>query len=236
MDNKKYNEALEQAKKELAACGSMDCDAARLIFRLFPQLRESEDEKIRKWLITQLETNYKGNYWANKAIEYLEKQKESLHISETCKENAEYFTSQCGDNRFEIIDKAKRDIIAKTNIESSPDEMKVLDSFLFRAWQMGWLGKYDVIVPKQKPAEWSEEDESCWNLIWDILDGPFTASKEGHKKAAAWFLKNCPKGTKSLRPSWKPSEEQMDALNKARRFIPYNCDILESLYEQLKKL
>lgn len=36
--------------------------------------------------------------------------------------------------------------------------------------------------------------------------------------------------------SWKPSEEQMEALNKARRFIPYNCDILESLYEQLKKL
>ena len=36
--------------------------------------------------------------------------------------------------------------------------------------------------------------------------------------------------------SWKPSEEQMEALNKARRFIPYNCDILESLYNQLKKL
>jgi len=65
---------------------------------------------------------------------------------------AEYF-AQCGENRFELIDKAKRDIIAKTDIESSPDEMKVLDSFLFRAWQMGWLGKYDVIVPEQKPAD-----------------------------------------------------------------------------------
>ena len=48
----------------------------------------------------------------------------------------------CGDNRFEIIQKAKDDLKQATNIDSSPDEMKVLDSFLFRAWQMGWLDKY----------------------------------------------------------------------------------------------
>ena len=45
----------------------------------------------------------------------------------------------CGDNRFEIIEKAKQDLIDATNISSSPDEMKVLDSFLYRCWQMGWL-------------------------------------------------------------------------------------------------
>lgn len=39
-----------------------------------------------------------------------------------------------------------------------------------------------------------------------------------------------------LRHSWKPSEEQMEELSKACRFIPYNCDILESLYEQIEKL
>lgn len=45
----------------------------------------------------------------------------------------------CGDNRFEIIEKAKQKLLEDTNISSSPDEMKVLDSFLFRCWQMGWL-------------------------------------------------------------------------------------------------
>ena len=35
----------------------------------------------------------------------------------------------CGDNRFEIIAKAKEDIISSTNIKSSEDEMKVLDNF-----------------------------------------------------------------------------------------------------------
>lgn len=49
----------------------------------------------------------------------------------------------CGDNRFEIIDKAKEDILKSTNISSSENEMKVLDNFLFRCWQMGWLDRYD---------------------------------------------------------------------------------------------
>lgn len=49
----------------------------------------------------------------------------------------------CGDNSFEIIAKAKEDILLSTNINTSEDEMKVLDNFLFRYWQMGWLNKYN---------------------------------------------------------------------------------------------
>ena len=45
----------------------------------------------------------------------------------------------CNDDRFEIIEQAKSDLIRCTNINHSPDEMKVLDDFLFRCWQMGWL-------------------------------------------------------------------------------------------------
>lgn len=48
----------------------------------------------------------------------------------------------CTDGRFEIIDRAKRDLLECTNIDTSPDEMKVLDNFLFRCWQMGWLDGY----------------------------------------------------------------------------------------------
>ena len=49
----------------------------------------------------------------------------------------------CGDNRFEIIAKAKKNLLESTNIHTSEDEMKVLDSYLFRCWQMGWLERYD---------------------------------------------------------------------------------------------
>lgn len=48
----------------------------------------------------------------------------------------------CTDDRFETVDRAKRDLLEYTNIETSPEEMKVLDNFLFRCWQMGWLDKY----------------------------------------------------------------------------------------------
>lgn len=45
----------------------------------------------------------------------------------------------CNDNRFELIEKAKQRLIKATNIETSLEEMKVLDSMLFSFWQMGWL-------------------------------------------------------------------------------------------------
>lgn len=49
----------------------------------------------------------------------------------------------CGDNRFEIIARAKNHLLDKTNIATSQDEMKVIDNFLFRCWQIGWLDRYD---------------------------------------------------------------------------------------------
>lgn len=49
----------------------------------------------------------------------------------------------CGDDRFRIINDAKADLIRSTNIGDCPEEMDVLDSMLFRCWQMGWLDKYE---------------------------------------------------------------------------------------------
>ena len=45
----------------------------------------------------------------------------------------------CTDNRFDLIEKYKKKLIEATNIETSIEEMKVLDSILFRFWQMSWL-------------------------------------------------------------------------------------------------
>lgn len=50
---------------------------------------------------------------------------------------------QCGDNRFEIIAKAKEALLKETNIARDEQEMAVIDNILFRCWQMGWLDKYD---------------------------------------------------------------------------------------------
>lgn len=59
------------------------------------------------------------------------------------------------DNRFEIIARAKQALLDSTNIDTSPDEMACLDSFLFRCWQMGWLDKYekDLVEVVRKPVK-----------------------------------------------------------------------------------
>lgn len=49
------------------------------------------------------------------------------------------------DNRFALIEKYKQRLIEGTNIESRPEEMEVLDSILFRFWQMGWLDKLEKV-------------------------------------------------------------------------------------------
>ena len=65
----------------------------------------------------------------------------------------------CGDNRFEIIEAAKKDILERTNIETSPKEMEVIDSILFRAWQMGWLKEYDSPPVTFETTTIMQEDE-----------------------------------------------------------------------------
>jgi len=68
----------------------------------------------------------------------------------------------CGDNRFEIIERAKTALLESTNIDTAEDEMKVLDNFLFRCWQMGWLDKYDDT--KGRPhGEWLDTHEDGHN-------------------------------------------------------------------------
>ena len=65
----------------------------------------------------------------------------------------------CGDNRFEIIQKAKDDMLESTNIGYSLDEIQTMDSFLFRAWQMGWLDKYEPDYKERMKKEyWQLKD------------------------------------------------------------------------------
>ena len=67
----------------------------------------------------------------------------------------------CGDNRFEIIQSAKEDLLDSTNIESSPEEMSVLDNILFRCWQMGWLKGYELDEWCTDCKEYDQERHCC---------------------------------------------------------------------------
>lgn len=88
----------------------------------------------KDWLFNHLEEEFELQRSMKEIKEKKEKSKEDAKQN-ICNEI-------CNDNRFEIIQKAKEDIISATNIEDAKDEMECLDSFLFRCWQMGWLDKY----------------------------------------------------------------------------------------------
>ena len=76
----------------------------------------------------------------------------------------------CGDNRFEVIKKAKEDLIESTNIETSPEEMAVIDNILYRAWQMGWLSKYEQDAPDTNVGDkWVSVDERLPEAETEVL-------------------------------------------------------------------
>ena len=67
----------------------------------------------------------------------------------------------CGDNRFELIEKYKQKLMRATNIEQSVDEMSVIDSILFRFWQMGWLDRLEAPT-----ADVAEVRHGKWE-VWE---------------------------------------------------------------------
>lgn len=83
----------------------------------------------------------------------------------------------CTDGRFDLIERFKRDLVEATNIETSPEEMAVLDSILFRMWQMGWLDKL-AVSPWHRVEEPPEEEGRYWFAVW--FDGHWIFD-------AAWY-------------------------------------------------
>ena len=83
--------------------------------------------------------------------------------------------------------------------------------------------EYELV--EQKTAEWSEEDERMLNGIVERGNSEIPKGECGlTPNQVAWL--------KSLRPSWKPSEEQMKALEECGECK--RC--VKELYEQLKKI
>ena len=85
---------------------------------------------------------------------------------------------------------------------------------------------------KEQKQEWSKKDEEILNEIITIMEGGKVTSGTYLSEYAYWL--------KSLRPSWKPSEEQMKALNALNlhgglSYVGQQNQLI-SLYQQLKKL
>ena len=186
---------------------------------ILPELRESEDERLRKRAIAILKQQ--RDYWSydgpmdkcpprtqrqdlvdavNAALSYLEKQKEQ-----------------------------------KPAYEQFPP-LEGLDAIKAKYYDDGFKNGFDEGVESVKPAEWSEEDEKFFELLHTALyQIKVRIGKDEYDRAVDWL--------KSLRtrPSWKPSDEQMSSLKQARDYymsggIKYVGRHLSEIAEQLEKL
>lgn len=191
-----YDEALDRMKHVVIVPKNEKALQA-LKETIFPELSESEDERIRKEIINFLRSPFVTENITDEKIApwlaYLEKQKEQEHI----------------------CDSAQYEEGFKTGLEIGLRKQK-----------------------EQKPV-WSEEDEKMRNLAieWaETMSGQFRfvdMDSTDFRKITTWL--------KSLRPSWKPSEEQMTMLraiiNDPNNAGAESCHLaMKSLYEQLKKL
>ena len=123
---KAYDEVLERAKKELNICGSQDCDAARQIFRLFPELAESEDERIMKDIIDFINrvyerqaliiTDEERDNW----IAWLEKQGE--RVDNTNKVEPKFKVKYAG-SEYNVFETKNIDGVMFYGIEDEPNHI-----------------------------------------------------------------------------------------------------------------
>lgn len=171
---KAYKEALKRAKQGLP----MD--------EVFPELKESEDERIRKWLIEIVEelrkanpTNVEHNGNCSEAIAYLEKQKE--YVSDNFDDV--WTTEDCA----EIIEAGEK---------LSP-RFKELLKEVCNAW-------YDKGIELEKQKEAQPGDEGCY--MEGYTSGMNDALK-GHKNnieliQRSWYLEGYHDGKFGNEPKW----------------------------------
>lgn len=212
---KKYKKALDNASV-IHKCGNGD--VKHIIEQLFPELMESEDERIRKALIHLVNSNKElsfgiDNYddikWSD-ILAWLERQnpaewseEDSLMLDETL-----FFIQE-----FQKSDRCKNENDMQNSVTCE-----------------NWLKSLkDRVLPKL--AEWSEEDKKHYNMCLQY----FATIKEDSifYEDYLWL--------KSLRPQnrWKPSELQLDCLSDAIKYynsLGYPASKLKELLDDLKKL
>lgn len=188
-----------------------------LLETLFPELKESEDEKIRKALIHALKNLdkdhcdiiYLDGFSIQQCIDWLEKQGKQKPYPETLDKAIElyYYSYGNGKGGFDNLSLEKFKDIIKTFVEDYGNK-----------------------------TAWSDED---YNMIYCCTSAIWAAdyySHEDKEKMENWLESLKPQ------PQWKPTEEQLHCFKCVIDFYKTKVDdtivqsLLDSLYNDLKKL
>lgn len=221
----KYKEALLEARAVLEPCLKYSKGKVReALDSIDNELKsfESEDERIREWLVYYFKAI--GKSWLHhrdisieQILAYLEKQKEQ---KPEWNANDKAFIKDCA----RILD--------ENGYTASAERL------------LSMFGQKPVSIScgHENDAEWDQEDKEKIVTISEIIEhcttipysgGTLTLNKE-YKKELLCFIR-------TLRPSWKPSKEQMNSLLNSEgilRSLQYDehAKNIAELYEQLKKL
>ena len=252
-----YQEKLRLAKKALDS-GSYD---KKTIEYLFPELKESEDERIRKWLIGVIKSNEYGNI-SNvgempcskpNVIAWLEKQGEKAnpHSGISFEYNGHTWGMCARDNGVDILlDKQlfkhlenqgeqKQNVIdiisdLENYFATTTKEQQEKDWEEIKEWEEKHFNHNKHI--EQKP-DWNEEDERMLDKLIKHFDwgSDYRFDKNDCDEAQDWL------NSLKKRYTWKPTDEQMETLKEVvRLYKSTHFDSgqykIETLYEDLKKL
>ena len=192
---KKYDEALEWMREVYPTLtGAAKEDAEHY----FPELKESEDERIRKEIISFLQDDIdrincrvSGDYddrdeddiehqnWCKKAIAYLEKQREQPQeelvyrmnglMQEYIKEGEDDAEKEHRLKCYQLFWNALEDADFFVQKEQKPTASR--EEILYQLFQNGSiaLSDYLYLTEEQKPAEWSEKDIDIINVLEYIV-------------------------------------------------------------------
>lgn len=260
---KKYNEALNWMRELYPGLhGATKEDAEHY----FPELRESEDERIRKKCIELIKRVIpSGDSQSQESkeildcISYLEKQKEldkMIVVSpevwdnaisdafENGKKEGEKQKEQNGEDEectdFTIYHplkngKGKYECIPYSfygSLTSFSEDKDLIDFLRTCFYTEEECNEWIEQQKEQKPAEWSEEDEQYLLVCKNALN-KYQRSDHWDANIISKWLENW---LKSLRPSWKPSEEQIEALENSTALTEEQGAALYSLIQDLRKL
>ena len=251
----KYEEALAKARFEYKENPCATESEKRVLEIIFPELKESEDEKIRQALIAYFRGMthdvFVNGFSKEDFIAWFEKQKDAETEKEKAYKNADKIQYEKGFEDGVASVKQKEQKPIKNDLDAINLSKILAADRLASAEMTGRLKERNEILENpekyglQKPAEWSEEDEDMIRFYKmdynnEIWDWPTKRVVEMRLAFKDWLCVRL----ESLRPQphWKPSEEQMESLAYAIQVLNSNLDPrsakayqdLQTLYKNIK--
>ena len=233
---KKYKEAqgwIEKIYPTLQHEQQMEAEA------FFPELKESENEKIRKaihiyldWLDGRKDCQPKGDYTIKDMIAWLEKQGEQKPIINVPPRDVILSIWDLGNEWKELTNGC---ISTEYGTQLDYIQKHWRESEYYLREKQGEQKPQRMISAEAKEAmyakpAWSEEDEVKINRIVACLENLNVADNDILLKDVDWL--------KSLKPQnrWKPTKQQLSELRCVISGCSFETSVLVELEKNLKKL